>query len=90
MSGVSTSLRFPGQLNSDLRKLAVNMVRQLLALYQLPRNKSSDANHSVIGSHFLDSTSLWLDLRLLRAMAPDHSVPFPCPSLPNSCSIRGT
>lgn len=27
MSGVSTSLRFPGQLNSDLRKLAVNMVR---------------------------------------------------------------
>lgn len=26
MSGVSTTLRFPGQLNSDLRKLAVNMV----------------------------------------------------------------
>ncbi|KAI3321841.1 beta-1 and beta-2 tubulin [Xylariaceae sp. AK1471] len=26
MSGVSTSLRFPGQLNSDLRKLAVNMI----------------------------------------------------------------
>ncbi|KAI8641179.1 tubulin beta-3 chain [Parasitella parasitica] len=26
MSGVSTSLRFPGQLNSDLRKLCVNMV----------------------------------------------------------------
>ncbi|KAI8062739.1 tubulin beta chain [Gongronella butleri] len=26
MSGVSTSLRFPGQLNSDLRKLFVNMV----------------------------------------------------------------
>ncbi|KAI1271129.1 tubulin beta chain [Xylaria sp. FL0933] len=26
MSGISTSLRFPGQLNSDLRKLAVNMV----------------------------------------------------------------
>ncbi|KAM6525890.1 Tubulin beta chain (Beta tubulin) [Fusarium falciforme] len=26
MSGVSTSLRFPGQLNSDLRKMAVNMV----------------------------------------------------------------
>jgi tubulin beta len=25
MSGVSTSLRFPGQLNSDLRKLFVNM-----------------------------------------------------------------
>lgn len=26
MSGVTVSLRFPGQLNSDLRKLAVNMV----------------------------------------------------------------
>ncbi|RYP88849.1 hypothetical protein DL769_000215 [Monosporascus sp. CRB-8-3] len=26
MSGISMSLRFPGQLNSDLRKLAVNMV----------------------------------------------------------------
>merc|ERR1712096_260822 len=26
LSGVTTCLRFPGQLNSDLRKLAVNMV----------------------------------------------------------------
>jgi len=26
MSGVTTSLRYPGQLNSDLRKLAVNLV----------------------------------------------------------------
>jgi len=26
MSGVTTSLRFPGQLNADLRKLAVNMI----------------------------------------------------------------
>jgi tubulin beta len=26
MSGVTVSLRFPGQLNSDLRKLAVNMI----------------------------------------------------------------
>ncbi|KAJ2233323.1 Tubulin beta-4A chain [Coemansia sp. RSA 485] len=26
MSGVTTSLRFPGQLNADMRKLAVNMV----------------------------------------------------------------
>ena len=27
MSGVTTCLRFPGQLNADLRKLAVNMVQ---------------------------------------------------------------
>lgn len=26
MSGVTTCFRFPGQLNADLRKLAVNMV----------------------------------------------------------------
>ncbi len=26
MSGVTASLRFPGQLNADIRKLAVNMV----------------------------------------------------------------
>ncbi len=28
MSGVTCSLRFPGQLNADLRKLAVNLVRR--------------------------------------------------------------
>uniref|UniRef100_A0A8C2NIR7 Tubulin/FtsZ 2-layer sandwich domain-containing protein n=1 Tax=Capra hircus TaxID=9925 RepID=A0A8C2NIR7_CAPHI len=32
MSGITTSLRFPGQLNADLRKLAVNMVQQYRAL----------------------------------------------------------
>lgn len=26
MAGITTTLRFPGQLNSDLRKLAVNMI----------------------------------------------------------------
>jgi tubulin beta len=31
MSGVSTSLRFPGQLNSDLRKMAVNLVGRLIS-----------------------------------------------------------
>ena len=30
MSGVTTCLRFPGQLNADLRKLAVNMVSNLI------------------------------------------------------------
>ena len=29
MSGVTTCLRFPGQLNADLRKLATNMVRSI-------------------------------------------------------------
>ena len=30
MSGITTCLRFPGQLNADLRKLSVNMVQNLL------------------------------------------------------------
>lgn len=30
MSGITTCLRFPGQLNSDLRKLAVNMGKWLV------------------------------------------------------------
>ena len=30
MSGITTCLRFPGQLNSDLRKLAVNMGQFLI------------------------------------------------------------
>jgi tubulin beta len=34
MSGVSTSLRFPGQLNSDLRKMAVNPVSRSSSLGQ--------------------------------------------------------
>ncbi len=40
MSGITTCLRFPGQLNSDLRKLAVNM-----GMYFLP----SKADLSLIG-----------------------------------------
>ncbi|OAQ65618.1 tubulin beta-1 chain [Purpureocillium lilacinum] len=39
MSGVTTCLRFPGQLNSDLRKLAVNMV-------PFPRLLTSRGAHS--------------------------------------------
>ena len=32
MSGITTCLRFPGQLNSDLRKLAVNMGKVLMEI----------------------------------------------------------
>ena len=34
MSGVTTCLRFPGQLNSDLRKLAVNMGTSLFSTFR--------------------------------------------------------
>ena len=32
MSGTTTCLRFPGQLNSDLRKLAVNMGKSIVVV----------------------------------------------------------
>lgn len=39
MSGVSTSLRFPGQLNSDLRKMAVNLVGRLVSSRHISLNR---------------------------------------------------
>jgi tubulin beta len=33
MSGITTCLRFPGQLNSDLRKLAVNMGSLMCSIF---------------------------------------------------------
>ena len=38
MSGITTCLRFPGQLNSDLRKLAVNMGLCLILLSPMLRH----------------------------------------------------
>jgi hypothetical protein len=38
MSGITTCLRFPGQLNSDLRKLAVNMGSCLILLSLMHRH----------------------------------------------------
>lgn len=53
MSGVTTSLRYPGHLNSDLRKLAINLV-PLPRLHfftvghaPLPSTSSNPTNHSV-------------------------------------------
>ena len=42
MSGITTCLRFPGQLNSDLRKLAVNMGMFFvsLSLFAVTDNRS--------------------------------------------------
>ena len=48
MSGVTTCLRFPGQLNADLRKLAVNMV---------PFPRSPNLSKSSTQKYFPGSTS---------------------------------
>jgi hypothetical protein len=50
MSGVSTSLRFPGQLNSDLRKMAVNMVGRFLSSRPI-----SLSSKNVMAKHFPSS-----------------------------------
>ena len=56
MSGVTTCLRFPGQLNADLRKLAVNMV-------PFPRSEYQQIFLILsINSPHLDSTSSCLGL----------------------------
>ena len=56
MSGLTTCLRFPGQLNADLRKLAVNMV-------PFPRSKCQEIFLILsINSPHLDSTSSCLGL----------------------------
>ena len=65
MSGVTTSLRFPGQLNADLRKLAVNMV---------PFHRSECQQIFIIfsiNSPHLDSTSSCLGL--LRSHPEAHN-----------------
>ena len=49
MSGVTTCLRFPGQLNADLRKLAVNMV-------SCHHRISSPARKQVVVTNFTIST----------------------------------
>ena len=54
MCGVSTSLRFPGQLNGDLRKLAMNLVpfpRVWLSQCHLPLKTFTKINNEQL--HFL-------------------------------------
>lgn len=82
MSGVSTSLRFPGQLNSDLRKMAVNLVRKhVLSMHSLLRPKNLVAKLSFASrspSHACISS--WLVLHLSLAGARIHSTPSLSPS----------
>lgn len=52
MCGVSTSLRFPGQLNGDMRKLAMNLIPFPRVCLHLLRNGDLVAN-VVLQLHFL-------------------------------------
>jgi tubulin beta len=57
MSGVSTSLRFPGQLNADLRKLCVNMGKFIRCR---PKVHGWSVTNSVLKCHSPVFTSSWL------------------------------
>ncbi|KAH9009518.1 hypothetical protein EDB85DRAFT_2162620 [Lactarius pseudohatsudake] len=57
MSGLTICLRFPGQLNSDLRKLAVNMVPFSSALLPDRFGATHRVGHPTVPSQFLGSLS---------------------------------
>ncbi len=75
MSGVTTCLRFPGQLNADLRKLAVNMVPRSrttppLAYVTLGRIDMARDGLRQLGSQDVGSGQVrlgWNGLRQLRS-----------------------
>lgn len=91
MGGVSTSLRFPGQLNGDLRKLAMNLIPFPRLHYLLP---SYGPLVSDVSSAYQVSFTL-LDLRshfpslllLLRALTTVSSLFDIEPSRAGTCSI---
>jgi hypothetical protein len=67
MSGVTCSLRFPGQLNSDLRKLAVNIVpfprlhfNRRDNFFQFPSHIKKSGSCRESGSHaHISESSCW-------------------------------
>ncbi|KAK3752235.1 hypothetical protein QZH41_012243, partial [Actinostola sp. cb2023] len=70
MSGVTTSLRFPGQLNADLRKLAVNMVPFPRLHFFIPAHAPLIRNQSeVYRAH--DVTELTNDMFSSQGMMVD-------------------
>ena len=82
MSGVTTCLRFPGQLNADLRKLAVNMVSTPsfpVALGNVLCRFPSPA-----------STFSYPDSLPSPPVDPSNTELSPSPSSPNRCSTPRT
>lgn len=85
MSGVTTCLRFPGQLNSDLRKLAVNMVCHEYARFLI----CAQLTHSS-RCHSHVSTSSWSGSHHSPAAALTPSAPSPFQSSPSKSSTPRT
>ncbi|TIB03312.1 hypothetical protein E3P96_01932 [Wallemia ichthyophaga] len=74
MAGVSTSLRFPSQLNSDLRKLAVNMIPfpRLHFLCTAIAPLSSVRNRSYQSTNIQDLTASLFDSNNMLAQIPKY------------------
>lgn len=74
MAGVSTSLRFPGQLNGDLRKLAMNLIPfprlHYLAPSYAPLSALNSRSYSALNVAEL-TTSIFDRKNMLCAIAPE-------------------
>jgi tubulin beta len=70
MSGVTTCLRFPGQLNADLRKLAVNMVPFPRLHFSMPGFAPLTARGTMLTANFRRSAFNWPGKRR-QVVTPD-------------------
>ena len=87
MSGITTSLRYPGQLNSDLRKLAVNMVPfprlHFFTLGQAPLYPEGSVKYTKLNIQEL--TNQMFDAKnLMTAYNPKHGR-----YMTSACMFRG-
>ena len=87
MSGITSSLRFSGKLNGDLRKLGTNLVPfprlHFLSISQAPLFCEQDANHVKISLEEICS-QMWSSRNCLASMKPEDGK-----YLSASCGFRG-
>lgn len=81
MSGVTTSLRFPGQLNSDLRKLNVNLVPfprlHFFTIGYSPLQNEASSKFSALTTKEL-VTQMFSPKNLMSAIHPEHGKYLTC------------
>ncbi|ORX86407.1 class V beta tubulin [Anaeromyces robustus] len=87
MSGITTSLRYPGQLNSDLRKLAVNMVPfprlHFFTLGQAPLCPENSIDYTKLSIQEL-TNQMFSTKNLMTAYNPKHGR-----YMTSTCIFRG-
>ena len=87
MSGITSSLRFSGKLNGDLRKMGVNLVPfprlHFFLLGQAPLYSSKDKSHVNLTVQEV-STQMWSSVNFLANIRPEDGK-----YLTASCGFRG-